>query len=380
MFQRDNSMRILVVRALQLGDLLCAVPALTALRRWMPAAEITLCGLPWSSWMVDRYSHLLDKHIEFPGYPGIPEVEFKTQRWNEFQQCNRGRFDLAIQLHGSGTYINDFVRALEAQKTAGFHPVSHPELALDHSIPWPDSGHEIERLKEVVLSLGADDCSNKLELPIQDSEIFQARELLAACGLPSQQPYVCLHVGGRSLTRRWPIERYQTIAKALTECGLWVVLTGTNEERSLCEELSQALPVQCINLAGRTSLGQVIGLIDQASLLLSNDTGVSHIAAARQTPSVILGLGSDLARWLPLNRQLHSPVYIDVPCRPCYAPTCPTQFECARGIEPTAVWQAIETHLPAARAGWQSSHETQHGRESVLTDTTETLPLLNLLQ
>ncbi len=356
--------RILVVRALQLGDLLCAVPALRALRRWAPDAHITLCGLPWSRGFVNRYAHLVDDHCEFPGYPGIPEVPCSATRWQQWLARWQGNFDLVVQLHGSGTYINDFVRTLNAAETAGFHPSDQPSLALDYGCAWPESGHEIQRLKQVVLQLGAPDCGDELELPITDEEQRQAGELLKQQGHgrehPASKPLICLHAGGRSLTRRWPIERYAAVARQLIDTNHTIVLTGTTAEADLASQLQQRLDRACIDLVGRTTLGQMMAIIDRAQLLLTNDTGASHIAAACQTPSVVIGLGSDLARWLPLNRQLHRAVYASVACRPCYTPGCPTQFECAQAVHPQMVIDAVQQQLALASRSSANRTDASH--------------------
>ena len=96
--------RVLVLRALQLGDLLCAVPALRALRAALPQAEIVLAGLPWARALVERYPDYLNGFREFPGYPGLPECPPRLDRVPGFlAEIQRERFDLAVQLHGSGT-------------------------------------------------------------------------------------------------------------------------------------------------------------------------------------------------------------------------------------------------------------------------------------
>ncbi len=281
--------RILVVRALQLGDLLCAVPALRALRRWAPDAHITLCGLPWSREFVNRYAHLVDDHCEFRD---TRHSRSSMQRYPlaAVARAVAGEFDLVVQLHGSGTYINDFVRTLNAAETAGFHPSDQPSLALDYGCAWPESGHEIQRLKQVVLQLGAPDCGDELELPITDEEQRQAGELLKQQGHgrehPASKPLICLHAGGRSLTRRWPIERYAAVARQLIDTNHTIVLTGTTAEADLASQLQQRLDRACIDLVGRTTLGQMMAIIDRAQLLLTNDTGASHIAAAVRHPAL----------------------------------------------------------------------------------------------
>src|SRR5579884_538412 len=93
--------RVLVLRALQLGDLLCAVPAFRALRATWPDAEIVLLGLPWARAFVERYSAYFDGFREFPGYPGLPERPPQIERIPAFLAAiQTERFDLAIQLHG----------------------------------------------------------------------------------------------------------------------------------------------------------------------------------------------------------------------------------------------------------------------------------------
>lgn len=114
--------RIAVFRALQLGDLLCAVPALRALRRALPHAEITLIGLLWARTLVDRYRAYLDSFLDFPGHPGMPEAPAQPDRMPAFlARAQQHRFDLVIQMHGSGGITNPLVALLGARHIAGYH-------------------------------------------------------------------------------------------------------------------------------------------------------------------------------------------------------------------------------------------------------------------
>src|SRR5690606_18308933 len=112
---------IAVFRALQLGDMLCSVPALRALRQALPNAHITLIGLPNATGFVQRFSRYLDHLMVFPGMPGMPEQAARPEALPSFYATARARrFDLAIQLHGSGGLTNAIVHQLGARHCAGF--------------------------------------------------------------------------------------------------------------------------------------------------------------------------------------------------------------------------------------------------------------------
>jgi ADP-heptose:LPS heptosyltransferase len=111
--------RVVVVRALRLGDLLCAVPALRALRAALPRAEITLIGLPLAREFVRRCRYV-DRFEEFPGYPGIANQDVQPARRVAFlARMQAYGFDLSVQLHGSGVFSNPFTRLLGAQRMVG---------------------------------------------------------------------------------------------------------------------------------------------------------------------------------------------------------------------------------------------------------------------
>jgi ADP-heptose:LPS heptosyltransferase len=296
---------IAVFRALQLGDLLCAVPAWRALRAAYPRTHIALIGLPWAQTFVDRFRQYFDEFIVFPGYPGLPEQQPDLNQLPSFLAgLQQRRFDWLLQMHGSGSYVNDLMRICGARNSAGFY--TPPGDCPDHRwfMPYPDHGSEIHRHMSLMTFLGIPLCGDELEFPLtpDDHASFAGLDAVASFAPGS---FVCLHPGGRGTNRRWSLDSFVSVARALSSRGVRIVVTGTVEETDLGDRLIRALSTPPVNVMGKTSLGTLGVLISRAQLLISNDTGVSHMAAALKTPSVIISVGSDPDRWAPLDRNRH---------------------------------------------------------------------------
>ncbi len=297
--------RIAVLRALQLGDLLCAVPALRALRTGWPEAEIVLVGLPWARSFVERFGHYLDGFREFPGWPGLPERPPQVERLPAFLAAMQAeRFDLAVQLHGSGPFVNPLTVLFGARRCAGFYLPGDFCPDPDLFLPWPDRGLEIRRLLRLTEFLGLPTPSEDLEFPLLPQDFEEVDRLTAPGGLRPGK-YVCVHPGASTPARRWPAGHFASVAAALSGRGLGVVLTGTAAEAGLTRALAAALPCPCLDMAGRTTLGGVAALLAGARLLVCNDTGVSHLAAALGVPSVVVSTGDNPARWAPADGRRH---------------------------------------------------------------------------
>jgi ADP-heptose:LPS heptosyltransferase len=144
---------IAVVRALALGDMLCAIPTLRSLRARFPDATITLVGLPWAQILVHRFPMYLDGFLEFPGYPGIPEVRADPGRTIGFlDRMQRRQWDLVVQLQGDGTVINQFVSLFGARQIAAFTPpgaAAPPIHDGETFVPYQPHGSEVDRLPRV---------------------------------------------------------------------------------------------------------------------------------------------------------------------------------------------------------------------------------------
>ena len=163
--------RIAVVRALQLGDLLCALPALRALRAACPDAEITLVGLPWANEFVERFDGYLDGFLELPGWPGLPETPPRIKDVPAFlARAQRARFDVAIQMHGSGAVTNPLTMLLGARVTAGFFPSGEDCPDGERFLPYPESVHEAEKLLRLLQFFGVPHRGDELEFPLRPAD------------------------------------------------------------------------------------------------------------------------------------------------------------------------------------------------------------------
>jgi ADP-heptose:LPS heptosyltransferase len=302
--QRHGTASMAIFRALHLGDMLCAVPALRAVRAALPATRITLVGLPWAEQFAARFSGYLDDFIAFPGHKAFPEQPVKQHELADFYATMRARrFDLSLQLHGSGEYSNLVTRAFGARAMAGYG--DDKASATEAFFPYPDSGPEPLRLLHLTQLLGSPHAGADLEFPITDAD---EREL-GASGIGSglaPRSYVCIHPGARVRDKCWQPARFAQVAdKLVDEFGVKVVLTGSAGEAELTAAVAGHMRHKPIDAAAPISIGAMAALMSRSRLLISNDTGVSHIAAGLKLNSVVIFSKADIRRWAPLDVDRH---------------------------------------------------------------------------
>jgi ADP-heptose:LPS heptosyltransferase len=306
--------RVAVLRALPgLGDLLCAVPALRAMRAAWPGARITLLGLPQARWFVQRYGHLVDDLLPVEGVGGLPEVRPDRHRAQRFLDAARERsFDLAIQAHGSGTVTNRLLTLLGARHLVTAHVRGH-WTPPGTSIVYPDAP-EVVRLLRLVAAAGCPPRGLDIDLPVSASEERATRRLLDGAGLRPGE-YACLHPGASRPSRRWPAEHFAAVGDRLVGRGLPVVVTGSAGERDVARAVLRRMrrPDAAHGLSGRTGVGTLAALYRQARLVVTNDTGASHVAAAVRAPSVVVSASPDPWRWAPLDGARHT--FLTAPAR-----------------------------------------------------------------
>ncbi len=290
---------IAILRALQLGDLLAAIPALTAVRNANPEAHVALVALPWTHALRPRYPDLIDEVIEFPGFPGLPEAPFTPAGVARFVEAMSAReLDLAIQLHGGGSVVNPLVALFAARDAIGLYRPGEwqPNPGF---VPYREDLSEVERLLEVTRIAGMRETASEPYFPLLPGDIARLK-----VALPDLEPgsYACLHPGSRDPRRRWSPDGFAAVADALAERGLGVVLTGVGDEAAVHDAVARAARHPVESLAGRLDLGAFGAALAGAAIVVSNDTGASHLAAAVGAPLVTVFVATDPVRWAPPPR------------------------------------------------------------------------------
>jgi ADP-heptose:LPS heptosyltransferase len=334
----DEPRSVAVVRLRTgLGDLLCGVPGLRALRARLPRARIALLTYAEMAPVVERQRAYVDELIAFPGDPGIPERPPRDAETEPFYAAMRARrFDLAIQAYGARPAANAVTARLGAGGTAGFFTPGAWDADLATHIPYPIAEHEVRRHLRLMAHLGAPPCGEHLEFPLSAADEAAAEAVRRAHGLV-EGPYALVHPGATSPSRRWPAERFAAVADALATAGLRVAVTGVAGEEAIAAGVVTAARSDVVDLTGRTGLGGFAALLRDATVLVANDTGSAHLAAAVGTPSVVVFLAGDPVRWAAPDRRRHRVARVAVECNPCSHLVCPIDHRCATRLPADAV-------------------------------------------
>ena len=328
--------RLAVLRSGGLGDLLSAEPALAALRRAYPEAEMTLLGAAQHRGLVEGRPGPWDRFVAVPQVrgvrvgPGPDAPDAEVQDW-----CAARRdegYDLVVQMHGGGRWSNALVHRLGGRVTAG---TATPDAApLDRTVPYAFDQHETVRWLEVAEACGAPGTRLDPYLEVTPADRDEADAALAAAGVEpgSSRPLLALHPGATDARRRWPVDRLAAAAAAVVapdgrggrrarEQGGDVVVLGGPDDVALTAPLAaelHRLGVPARDLAGATGLPGLVGALARATLFLGNDSGPRWIAHAVGTPTVAVLTRANLADVAPLRRTWHRvAVSWESACRRC---------------------------------------------------------------
>jgi ADP-heptose:LPS heptosyltransferase len=298
----ENIRKIAIFRALNLGDILCSIPAIRALKSKYSDADIYLIGLPGAESLVKRFSRYFSGFIPFPGYPGLPEQRYDVKAISSFiSYMQHQDFDLILQMHGNGTYVNQFIELLGAKNCGGFYTPYDYKPPGSLFMPYPNVGHEIERHLRLMNHLGIPDGSTDLEFPVEDEDVRDFGNLEMAL---EKNKYICIHPGSRGQWRQWPREKFARMGDVCMQLNMPVVITGTADEIEIAEGVAHRMKYDPLIAAGITNLGSMAVLLRNSFGLISNCSGVSHLAAALQVPGIIISMDGEPRRWGPLNKNL----------------------------------------------------------------------------
>jgi ADP-heptose:LPS heptosyltransferase len=298
----EDVRKLAVLRANAIGDYLVSLPAIVALRVAYPAAELVLLGADWHARFLAGRPGPVDRCVSVPPAPGVrddrpPSQPATLDRF--FTRMRAERFDLAVQLQGGGYHSNPFVCRLGARVTAGSRTPDAPPL--DRTVPYTRNQHEIHRFLEVAALVGAAPVTLEPQLQVTADDRAEAAAALAS----DDRPLVVLHPGANDPRRCWPVERLAVVGVELARKEARLAVIGTAAERPLVDRLLAMLDGDVADLAGRLGLGGLVGLLERATLLVGNDSGPRHLAAAVGTATVAVYWGVHLGSYGPLYRARH---------------------------------------------------------------------------
>ncbi len=326
----------MVVRLRSIGDTVLSTPSLMALRRFLPEAHIDVLLEDWVAPVLEGFETI----------DNILTVEKSTQsRFKTAWQLRRNKYDAAFNLHG-GTTSTFFTYASGARYRIGFanyqYAFLYNRLVLSSADFWQqEKTHSAEQQLALLGSVG---------VPVRDKPKSKLTVLESKVVRSSKLPFALIHPVAAFATKQWSAENFAEIAEVLVQKGLQVVAVGTKKDREVFDRLRQfsQVPIQCYD---NLSLPQITSLASRAKIFVGNDSGIAHMAAAVQTPSVVIFGSSNRVHWSPWTDAPHSIVFEKFDCQPCPGYVCEEFGEprCILSVKTESVIEAIEKVLETKR-------------------------------
>lgn len=304
--------RIIVIDLLYLGDLMFATPFFKELRKNFPKARIDL--------IVNSAFHSI---IE--DNPNLDNVYAYNKKWTlkqsiEFaKQIRKNNYDLGINIHGSWRSAI-ILRLINPTYTIGYGKKG--QLFLNRRLAQPHNQHMVDvylnLLKEMNLRVEPSLPYLELKKSVQD----EIDKKLIQWGINPEEKLIALNAGGTWPTKRWTVNGFAQLADVLNRKYGRVIFVGSLEDLSLVEEIVNLMETKPVIATGKTSLPELAALLARCDLVISNDSGPVHVAAAVGTPTITIFGPSDDLKYRPLGEK-HKIVTSSVDCRPCGKHKCP---------------------------------------------------------
>ena len=333
----DAPRRILIVKPSSLGDVVHGLPVLGLLKRRWPEARVSWLVTPACAGLLQGHP-LLEEVILFDRRrygSAWRSLSAASALWRLCRELRERRFDLVIDLQGlfrSGW----LARRTRAPRRIGF--ANARELGwlyyTDRVRLATMDEHAVSRNIRIAAALGCASRPVEFLFPDDESDAQSVREMVGGV-----DPYAVLMPGANWATKRWPAERFASLVGPLRKrFGLRCVVAGGPDAAEAARRIAGAT-----DLTGRTSLRQLVALLRGAGLVIANDSGPMHIAAALGRPLVVVFGPTNPVRTGPFGRD-DCVVRLDMPCSPCYSRRC-SHTSCLGWLEAEAVLDRARDQL-----------------------------------
>jgi len=309
--------RILVVRLRSIGDTVLSTPSLFALKRFLPHASVDILLEDWVAPVLDGFPHV-DNVITLAG-------NSTSARARVARGLRARHYDVVYNLHG-GTTATLLTRATGAKHRIGYETYQYARL---HNFLSPSSAslwiknktHSVEQQLALLGWTGvpvSDLPATQLAVTERAAATIAGR--LRVAGLMETE-FAVIHPAASFATKQWAPDKFGRVAQELTGQGLGVVVITASNEKQIVAELKRNSVTPVVAFTD-LSLPEITALLAQARLFVGNDSGIAHIAAAVETPAVVIFGSSNIAHWRPWAKVAAEVVYEEMECQPCHGYFC----------------------------------------------------------